>query len=154
MTGGRPGENGCALKSPCSRCDQLSASYLRREAKKPVPVDGTELTVACYAQRGTASELTTLAPAPLSRRLSAVSHTLGYAKTIEGDFNPRTLANMNVALDRVCGRSPMGEQHEVRKRVAHSLIQCAKSGKTTLAALTLAGERAFAQTSLKPRKSA
>jgi len=28
---------------------------------------------------------------------------------VEGDFNPRTLANMNVALDRVCERISMGE---------------------------------------------
>ena len=28
---------------------------------------------------------------------------------VEGDFNPRTLANMNVALDRVCERFSMGE---------------------------------------------
>jgi hypothetical protein len=36
---------------------------------------------------------------------------------IEGNFDVRTLANMNVALDRVCGTSQSGERHEVRKRV-------------------------------------
>ena len=62
---------------------------------------------------------------------------------IEGDFDSRTLANMNVALDRVCGRSPIGEHHELRKHVAQSIIRCAKSGRTTLGALTEAGERAL-----------
>jgi hypothetical protein len=60
---------------------------------------------------------------------------------IEGDFDSRTLANMNVALDRACRRSPIGEQHELRRRVAQALVRCAKSGKTTLSALTEAGER-------------
>ena len=54
---------------------------------------------------------------------------------VEGDFNPRTLANMNVALDRVCERISMGEQHDVRKRVAQGILQCAKNGRTTLGAL-------------------
>ena len=60
---------------------------------------------------------------------------------IEGDFNSRTLANVNVALDRVCG-TPLGEQHDVRKRVAERILRCAKGGKTTLVALTEAGEQA------------
>ena len=59
-------------------------------------------------------------------------------------FNPRTLANMTVALDRVCEQFPIGKQ-EVRKWVAESILQCANSGKTTLGALTEAGERALAQ---------
>jgi hypothetical protein len=60
---------------------------------------------------------------------------------IEGRFAPRTLANMNVALDRVCGMTPCGEQHDIRKRVAKAIIHCAKSGKITLGALTEAGEK-------------
>jgi len=62
---------------------------------------------------------------------------------IEGSFDARTLANMNVALDRVCGRSPVGDQHDIRQRVAHGIIQCAKSGRTTVGALTEAGKRAL-----------
>jgi hypothetical protein len=62
---------------------------------------------------------------------------------IEGNFDARTLANMNVALDRVCGKSPSGERHEVRKRVARAIVRCAKSGKFTLGALTEAGEKAM-----------
>jgi len=65
---------------------------------------------------------------------------------IEGTFDSRTLANMNVALDRVCERAVNGESHSVRKRVARQIIKCASSGKTTLGDLTAAGQRA-----LRPR---
>ena len=60
---------------------------------------------------------------------------------IEGAFNSRTLANMNVALDRVCETAANGEQHSVRKRVAKQIIKCARSGKTALGDLTAAGQR-------------
>jgi hypothetical protein len=52
-----------------------------------------------------------------------------------------TLACMNVALDRVCEHTPLGEQHEVRERVAEGIIRCAKSGRTALGALIEAGKR-------------
>lgn len=38
---------------------------------------------------------------------------------------------MNVALERVCGKTPYGERHYVRKRVAKAIVQCAESGKKT-----------------------
>jgi hypothetical protein len=63
---------------------------------------------------------------------------------IEGSsFDTRTLANMEVALNRVCGKTPTGEQHEVRKRVAEAIVRCAKSGNTALGALTEAGKKAL-----------
>ena len=62
---------------------------------------------------------------------------------IEGSFEPRVQANMDVALERVCGKSPCGERHDVRKRVAKAILQCAKSGKTALGVLTEAGEKAL-----------
>jgi hypothetical protein len=62
---------------------------------------------------------------------------------IDGAFDSRTLANMNVALDRVCNVATRGEQYPVRKRIARRIISCARSGKTTLAELTMAGERAL-----------
>ena len=62
---------------------------------------------------------------------------------IDGSFEPRILANMNVALDRVCKRTPKGELHNTRKRVAKAIVKCAKSGKTSLGALTEAGEKAL-----------
>jgi hypothetical protein len=59
---------------------------------------------------------------------------------IEGRFDARTLANMTVALERICEQRPDGEDHTVRRRVAQRIIQCAKAGKRTLAALTKAGK--------------
>jgi hypothetical protein len=64
---------------------------------------------------------------------------------IEDGFDARTLANMNVALERVCQRRRDGEGYDVRKLVAESIIQCAKEGKKTLGALTQAGERVLAE---------
>ena len=60
---------------------------------------------------------------------------------IDGAFDSRTLANMNVALDRVCEKAAHGEDHAVRKRVARQIVKCARSGKTTLGELTAAGQR-------------
>lgn len=59
---------------------------------------------------------------------------------IEDKFDARTLANMSVALERVCQQRHDGEDHKVRKRVAQRIIQYAKTGKRTLAALTKAGK--------------
>ena len=61
---------------------------------------------------------------------------------IEDRFDARTLANMQVALERACRQKPNGECHKVRRRVAQRIIQCAKRAKGTLGALTKAGERA------------
>ena len=62
---------------------------------------------------------------------------------IEGGFDARTLFNMCLALNRVCGRTPLGEQHEVRKRIAQGIVRCAMIGRTTAGPLTEAGERAL-----------
>ena len=69
---------------------------------------------------------------------------------IEGNFDARTFANMNMALDQVCARRPDGESHKVRKLVAQRIIRCAKSGKTSLEELMEAGESALMH---PPRKS-
>ncbi len=63
--------------------------------------------------------------------------------SIEGSFDTRALANMNIALDRVCERTARGQEHSVRKRVARQIIKCARSGRTTLGDLTAAGRRAL-----------
>jgi len=63
--------------------------------------------------------------------------------SIEGSFDSRAIANMNIALDRVCERSERGQEHSVRKRVAKQIIKCARSGRTTLGDLTAAGRRAL-----------
>ena len=59
---------------------------------------------------------------------------------IEDRFDDRRLANMSVALERVCQQRPDGEDDKVRRRIAQRIIQCAKMGKKTLAALTKAGK--------------
>ena len=62
---------------------------------------------------------------------------------IEGAFDSRALANMNIALDRVCEKAANGQKHSVRKRVAKQIIKCARGGRTTLGDLTAAGRRAL-----------
>jgi hypothetical protein len=62
---------------------------------------------------------------------------------IEGTFDSRLLAKMNLALDRVCERTANGESHCVRSRVAEQIIKCASRGRTTLGELTDAGQRAL-----------
>jgi hypothetical protein len=71
-------------------------------------------------------------------------------KMIEGKFDSRTLANMNVALDSVCEKASHGEDYAVRKRVAKQIIRCASSGKTTLSDLTAAGQRALIKVAVAP----
>jgi hypothetical protein len=58
-------------------------------------------------------------------------------------FDRRTMAAMEVALDRVCERWPNGGEHLLRRRVAQGIIRCAKTGNTCLGALVEAGERAI-----------
>jgi hypothetical protein len=62
---------------------------------------------------------------------------------VEDKFGARALANMNVALERVCGKSLSGERHDARKRVAQAIVRCAKSDKITLGAFTEAGDKAL-----------
>jgi hypothetical protein len=72
---------------------------------------------------------------------------------IEGKFDSKIMAAMEVALDRACEKAPHGEQHSVRKRIATKIIRCARSGKTTLAELTDAGQRALHELSINSRQS-
>jgi hypothetical protein len=72
------------------------------------------------------------------------------ADVINEAFDPRTLARMNLALERVCEKAVNGEAHSVRKRIASRIIKCASSGKTTLDELIAAGQRAVAR---QPRSS-
>jgi len=62
---------------------------------------------------------------------------------IEEAFDSRALANMDIALDRVCAKVANGQKHSVRKRVAKQIIKCARGGRTTLGDLTVAGRRAL-----------
>ena len=72
---------------------------------------------------------------------------------IESSFDIRTLANMDVALERVCKKTPLGEQHETRALVADA-IRSARHGKVSLGALAHAGERGLVRHSKRPQKSA
>jgi hypothetical protein len=62
---------------------------------------------------------------------------------IEKNFDARTLANMTIALNRVCDEGGRGGDHQVRQRVARQIVECARSGKTALADLVAAGRRAL-----------
>jgi hypothetical protein len=73
---------------------------------------------------------------------------------IEDNFDSRTMANMTVALERVCGANPRGEDHQLRKRVAREIIKCARSGKTTLGDLVAAGRRALISVATSAAKPA
>ena len=68
-------------------------------------------------------------------------------------FDRRTMAAIEVALEKACAYWPSGGKHNLRKRVAQSIIRCAKSGNTSLDALTDAGESARAQLSQSGKRS-
>ena len=55
-------------------------------------------------------------------------------------FNDRTMANMEVALERACLLLPTGsEKHRARRIIANKIIECANRGDTSLSRLTEAG---------------
>ena len=56
---------------------------------------------------------------------------------ITDDFDERTIANMEVALDRVCERFPKQlATHEARKHIAARILERATGGERTLKGLT------------------
>jgi hypothetical protein len=63
--------------------------------------------------------------------------------TIAESFDARTLANMEVALERACKVLPIGsEEHPARRHIARKILERAKRGDKTLGALTEAGRAA------------
>jgi hypothetical protein len=59
---------------------------------------------------------------------------------IADSFDSRTLANMEVALERACNAVAVGrEEHPVRKHIASQILKCATGGDRTLGGLTEAG---------------
>jgi hypothetical protein len=55
-------------------------------------------------------------------------------------FDARTLANMEVALERACKILAVGsEEHPSRRHIASKILECAKRGDRTLGGLTTAG---------------
>jgi hypothetical protein len=66
-------------------------------------------------------------------------------------FDERTIANMEVALDRACERFPKQlATHEARKRIAARILQRAAQGERTLKGLTDAA--ILAVTAISSRK--
>src|SRR6266403_1716215 len=58
-------------------------------------------------------------------------------KMITDKFDERTIANMEVALDRACERFPKQlATHEARKRIAARILARATRGERTLKGLT------------------
>jgi hypothetical protein len=65
---------------------------------------------------------------------------------ITDTFDRRTIANMEVALERACLLLPTGgEKHRARRIIAGKIIECANRGETTLSRLTEAGHAAAIQ---------
>ena len=65
------------------------------------------------------------------------------------DLDPRTRANMDAALERVCATLPNGEAHAVRSRIAAQIAECARAGGRTLQELEAAGQAAATRNGLR-----
>jgi len=71
---------------------------------------------------------------------------------ITDSFDSRTLANMEVAIDRACVFLPTGsDKHRTRRIIATKIIECAHRGDDTLEGLTAAGHAAANQLSASCR---
>ena len=58
---------------------------------------------------------------------------------ISENFDRRTLANMEVALERACALlASDAENHRARRHIASRIISCAEAGNRTLGSLTAA----------------
>jgi hypothetical protein len=65
---------------------------------------------------------------------------------IAESFDSRTLANMEVALERACRLlATRAEEHSARRHIASKILECAESGDKTLGGLTAAGRAAASQ---------
>ena len=65
---------------------------------------------------------------------------------ITESFDRKTLVAMEMALDRACeSLGAAKEQHEARRHIASTILQCALRGNRTLGALTEAGRAAAMQ---------
>jgi hypothetical protein len=54
-------------------------------------------------------------------------------------FDRRTLANMEIALERACAVLSTGsDKHRARRHIASRIIRCAEGGNRTLGSLTAA----------------
>jgi hypothetical protein len=63
---------------------------------------------------------------------------------IQENFDDRTLANMEVALNRACQKlSGEEDTHDVRRFIGERIVQCAVSGSDNLTELTEAAMKAL-----------
>jgi hypothetical protein len=70
------------------------------------------------------------------------------SKMIADRFDVRTLANMEVALERACQYLRTGrDSHEARRYIARKILKCAEAGDKTLTGLTEAGRIAATELS-------
>ena len=58
---------------------------------------------------------------------------------ISDTFDRKTMAKMEVALERVCLLLPGNEKHTARRIIASKIIECARRGDVSLIELTEAG---------------
>jgi hypothetical protein len=73
---------------------------------------------------------------------------------IADSFDSRTLATMEVALDRACRLLDTGaEQHKTRRYIASKILACAKQGDTSLGGLTEAGRIAASEICARAKAS-
>jgi hypothetical protein len=72
-------------------------------------------------------------------------------RMITENFNSRTVANMEVALDRASRLlKKESEQHECRRYIASKILSHAEAGDTTLEGLTEAGSAAARELRARP----
>ena len=64
---------------------------------------------------------------------------------MSSEFDRRTVAAMEIALEAACKGKPCGEDHEFRAFVGKSIIRCAKKGQKSFGALREAAEAAAAR---------
>jgi hypothetical protein len=73
---------------------------------------------------------------------------------IADSFDSRTLATMEVALDRACRLLDTGaEQHNTRRYIASKILACARQGDTSLGGLTEAGRIAASEICARAKAS-
>src|ERR1700722_10404096 len=65
---------------------------------------------------------------------------------IAESFDRRTLANMEVALERACeSLGPGSNQHDARRHIAGKIVECAASGERPLGGLADPGRAAASE---------
>ena len=69
-------------------------------------------------------------------------------------LDERTVANMDVVLERVCGVFSHGGDHETRKFIARKLKMSAQRGATTLGALNTVADKALEELARRGERGA